>query len=242
MENLPNINLYYVKIYIWGENMKKRIVIDLDGVVFPTQELLCTMVRETTPSSKFSLDRILTYNFNKSLDMSLVPEEVLKRDEYTFDDIEYGLGIPRKDVFALLTSPELFKRLTPYEEVHDALLNFTNAVGDGFEVVFYSLAWSTEILKLKEESIQRYFGDIPNLYYSLIVSSDRVTKPFMSCDYLIEDNPSAVSNVDTKCFLVDKPYNNEGYSLAGMNLKFNDVTRVSSLAEALNLIKSSHKV
>lgn len=217
--------------------MKKRIVIDLDGVVFPTQEVLCEMAKELNPNSRLSLDRILTYDFNKSLKKSLVPKNILKSDEYIFDDIEYGLGFPRSDVFKLLTSPELFKRLTPYKGVHDALLRFATEFEDEYDIVFYSLAWSTEILLLKEEAIKKYFGDIPNLSYSLIFSSDRTSKPHMPCDYLIEDNPSAVVGVDATCIVINKPYNNEKYSLAGLNIEYGYVFSAVSLEHALDLIR-----
>ena len=72
---------------------KKSIMFDLDGVLVDLHSSLERIVVETYP--KFSCERILTYDFNKSLDFSKVSDLFLDSDVFpSMRDTFFGLNAP----------------------------------------------------------------------------------------------------------------------------------------------------
>ena len=188
--------------------MKKSIVFDLDGTLVDTHKALESLVKDENPN--FSVERILTYDFNKSLDFSKAPQWFLDTMEYEkLGHRNYGLNVERKVLINLLSDLRLFRKAELFDSVHDTL----PSIAEYYEIIFHSFAYTREIANYKSVIIDSYFK---NKFDYTMITSIGIKKPcILNADFVVEDNLFDLEGYigsGTKLLLIDRPYNQELYN------------------------------
>lgn len=207
--------------------MKKTIVFDLDGVLVDCHSALEEMVHDKYP--EFSVKRILTYDFNKSLDMLKAPYWFLTSREYTPIGKEfYGLNADRSELLNLLSDLRLFENA----DFFNGVTNMLPLLAKHYNIVFHSFAYTREIANYKSEMIDFHFKD--KFAYTMITSIGTKKPCILNADFVVEDNLFDLEGYigsDAKLLLVDRPYNQELFnpSLSSVfenSVRFKNITEV----------------
>lgn len=218
--------------------MKKQVVIDLDGTLFDIHSEVDKIV-QAGGYPNYGISRVLTYDFNKSLDIS-APDAwsvVSSAEEGT----DYFLNAPRAVIFDVLGQPDVFKKAKVFggDDTVKALIQLMNT--GKVDVIFHSLSFSEAISKEKEKRLWSLFGASEEHWvYSPVVGSE--SKCPIPADFVIEDNIRAAENYSlmktcTFCCL-RRPYNNPENDLTlKYSSKLDSVVFFNTVAESINYIK-----
>lgn len=219
------------------------VVIDLDGVTFDTQGVLEDRLK-AMGYADFNLNRVLCYDFNKSL--TTEGQAILMKDNDS--QYPYYCNAPREKIFSVLADPTIYEDVLVrdydnwQEGLRGSLLMLKLMANPDFSIVFQSVCGSEEIALAKDKALKALFGK--RSYTFVPVYGD--VKPILEgASYIIEDNirvakncSSDESRTDGKplLLLVKKPWNNPVYD---STIKDTDNTynvSVASLYEALKYI------
>lgn len=174
----------------------KRVVVDVDGVLLDIHSALEKQLQ--AQGYDFSMSRVLTYDFNKSLPQDKVPDWLINSDK----GYEFFLNVPRSKIFEELGNVELFKTADFYEdaiqEIKDMVLSH-NA-----QVIISTQSFTEEIANVKKERLLDRLAGYPIEYKDFIGDSKGIIE---EADYVIEDCISNIDMYDCHKVLVSKPYN-----------------------------------
>ena len=220
------------------------VVIDIDGVTIETQRIVERRLQKKGYDG-FSLERILCYDFNKSLTNE--GKALLESG----NDSRYPnyCNVPREAIFTEFADPTIYEEvietsITEWTEKLKAFVMLGKLMAlPQFNIIFQSVSYSQEIADAKERALKRLFCSRDYTYLAVLDGED---KPIVDgTKYIIEDNIRvgkccATSENDLSgkplLLLVKKPWNNPVYdSTIGDNINTYNVS-VSSLFEALKYI------
>lgn len=194
--NKVQIALYYFKI---GGFLMVTIAVDVDGVLLDVHSALEEYLHNKG-YSEFSMERWLTYDMNKSLDI----------ETHGADKAE--LGAPHSEIIKAFNDLELFKQ----SKVDESAVGFIREQAQTGRVkyIIYTLSYTDEIRQWKKDVFfEKYFGGVENVEFRGIVASDKE-----ACDSaitaVIEDSPLALEKYaeNIRLYLIDKPYNSREYN------------------------------
>lgn len=167
----------------------KTIVVDLDGCVFDTQKVVEQRLK-SKGYVEFSLDRVLCYDFNKSLKEEYT--NLVRSKSSPQHDYPYYCGAPREEIFAELADPIIYKEVfnldyndsDAYKQALGYLRYFMQS--SEFRVIFQSVSYTQAIAQAKDIALQRLFSGED---YEYLVEIGDVEKVFPENTlYVIEDN------------------------------------------------------
>ncbi len=224
--------------------IKPNIIIDMDGVLNNLNATMCKALnfsdylsQGTTnirTNNNISVSRILTYNYNKDLDSSLVPEDIA----LSFKSGEYYLNAYRSDILKLFEDKRVFIKagLLFKDEVKKLLLELSSSAN----IIIHTLSFTDEISKYKQKLLTNAFGDVPNIKILTLSGGD---KDSLDCDvdFVIEDCLGNLvkysSDSNCKLILINTTYNQELYNSQYQELFSNkNLLRVSNCKDALQYV------
>lgn len=223
--------------------MVKKIVIDLDGVVFDTQLVLQYRLNKKGYSD-FSLSRILCYDFNKSL----TPEGQTLLQEGNDSRYPYFCNAPREEIFSILADPSIYDEALTTGAVEwqptlrASLLLSKLMAHPCFDIVFQSVCSSRELAEAKNKALKSLFR---NRNYTFEPVFEDVKPQIEEASYIIEDNirVAKTCSVDEQMsdgkpllLLIRKPWNNPVYDSTIKDTDNVYNVSVASLYEALKYI------
>lgn len=184
----------------------KNVVFDLDGTLVDLHSPFASRVKCGYPL--FDMNRVLTYDFNKSLDFTKVDESFLKTEKFSdMRDIYFGLNAPRSLMFTYLSDLSLFEEAQYYDGVIEGLVELSKVCN----IIFHSLALTKEIAHYKSEMIYRDFGQLFD--FTVVTTIGRTKPALIGMDYVVDDNifdlADYIGNSNVELLLIDKPYNSE---------------------------------
>lgn len=207
----------------------KKVICDVDGVLLNIHTALENRLKEL--GFDFSMDRVLTYDFNKSLSKELVPNWLKNSDTSVG---EFYLNVSRQMIFELFGQSSLFETAEFDEKAVNALKNLMKY--SCISVVIYSLSFSQEIANIKSKRLSEVFKGY-NYSFVSVVGGD---KPALgTADYIIEDSHINLPNYADNAvkFLIDKPYNQIQFNPSYKEI-IEKAVRVDSVSQACSLILS----
>lgn len=209
----------------------KTVVIDMDGVLLDVHPLLEKLLCEK--GYKFSMQNVLTYDFNKSLKnppASLVSLGFGKKTNY--------LGIKRDDIYSLFNSPSLFMDSPFYAK---AILRLKELCKTrGVHVIIWTEANNDRVKNTKKCMLESVLAGYDYEFYCSVGESKKAVE---DADYVIDDSPFALDLYrSSKCkkFLVDKPYNKAKYN--DKNVSYTGFNVIKDAGDALFQIESAVKL
>lgn len=217
---------------------KKSIMFDLDGVLVDLHSSLERIVVETYP--KFSCERILTYDFNKSLDFSKVSDLFLDSDVFpSMRDTFFGLNAPVDYIKSELSNLRVFKEALYF----DGVVELLQSLSEFYNIVFHSYAYTCDIAQYKTDMIYRDFGGKFNFS---VVTSVGIKKPALyGMDYVIEDNLFDLEEYlgcpNVNLCIIDRPYNSELFN-PNLSSVFEESVRYKNIQSCLqDLLKKGRE-
>ena len=202
---------------IVSPNIKKPVVaIDVDGCILDIYTPL-TKLLHMRGFVEFSMDRVLTYDFNKSLEQNEVPEW-LEKSSISGD---FYLNAYRNDIFGLLSSDETFMFADFYANCVEMLKKLSNVA----TVVLNTVSFTNSIKEIKRHKL-----DFDNIQVCSFVGTKFAVD---NADYVIDDSISELDKYPegTKKYLVNAPYNQVKYNNSENNFK--DIIRSLSASSAM---------
>lgn len=178
---------------------KPRVIIDVDDVLLELNLHVAEQVRQMGYPD-FQVENILTYDLNKTLDKSCLPE-------HQRDLMDNGLGCSRDLILSLYRDPNIFKTVPLTCRFEEGLKLLTEI----FEVIINSNNFTLDIIEEKLKLFKHFCKDL-DLQYNFCVSSD---KPLFNDVYAVfEDNIENLKLYSDDCIklLVDRPQNQERYN------------------------------
>lgn len=184
-----------------SKNFKKYdIVVDIDGVLLDIHQTLGIILRYE--GYDFDISKALTYDFNKSLDPSVVNE--LK-------------NVPMDAIFKTFENPDVYRSA---KCDWDAIMLIRKYAEQGKKFLIYSLTTNTEIALVKKVMFSHWFNFTPNVDLKLRYIDKNTDKPAIDTRAVIEDAHMnlQVYDDDVNRYLIDKPYNQVIYNTKYMNI------------------------
>lgn len=216
--------------------MKRKIIIDLDGVFIDIHKVIQEHVSSLYP--EFNMKNVYTYDFNKSLKTlqnlnTFFEESVI--DDILSNNFDTSLKAPRNFILKLLSVEKIFEESKPFDKSMENIRDLMN--NKDCHVIFNSSAYSSKIAGVKYKQLLSMY---PNEEYTISISIGEkpiyYDNPIVIEDSLEELTKYYRSNVSGTYFLIDKPYNQEifnpSYSKVLENIK-----RVKDINEAISMIK-----
>ena len=208
-------------------------VIDFDGVIYNLMASV-EMAVYNLNGTRFRRENILTYDFNKSLDPTLVDETML--------DPVKAMGISREFIFSLMGNPNIYNYNCYYNGFKPAIKSLATYI----PVVIYSYCLSDSMASAKAVLFEDLFKNCDNVYYCTSSNGDMGFKAaYPNAKFVIEDS---LSNLDEylkeektfakgrpRLYLVDHTYNQEKYN-ADYSFVFEHCRRVPNVVEAVTRI------
>lgn len=218
--------------------MKKQVVIDLDGTLFDIHREVDKVV-QAKGYPNYGINRVLTYDFNKSLDISAPNAwDVVSSAEEGVG--EYFLNAPRAVIFDALSDVGIFERAEVFggDATIKALKRLMNT--EKVFVTFYSISFTEEIAEVKRKRLWKLFGDCEEHWeYKAQLGGD--LKSAICADFVVEDNVRAAESYSflktCKFCCVRRPYNNPENDLTlKHSSKLDSVSFFDSVEDTLNYI------
>lgn len=162
-----------------------RIVCDVDGVVV---NLLGSIERilQSRGYTGFTQDRVLTYDFNKSLCENNIPENI----KNTATSGEYYLNTTRQEIFSCFTDNSVYSNIEFYDLIYiNSFIELLNQTGDA-EVIFHTVSANQNIADTKEKLLRENIKGDYTIMHCISNSYNKSTIP--ESNIVIEDNPYQV--------------------------------------------------
>lgn len=202
---------------ILNPDMKKPIVaIDVDGCILDIYTPL-TKLLHMRGYVEFSMNRVLTYDFNKSLEQSKVPDW-LSKSSISGD---FYLNAYRNDIFGALSSDETFMFAKLYPNCAEMLKKLSSVAS----IVLNTMSLTESIKEIKRHKLD---------FSGILLNSFVGAKPALDhADFVIDDSIFELDKYSsgTKKYLVNAPYNQVEFNNSENNFK--DITRSLSAASAM---------
>lgn len=212
---------------------KKSILFDLDGVLVDLHSELENRLHKMG-YTEFSMMRVLTYDFNKSLEAA---PEFLK--ESNIPNYEYYINAPRNVIFDLLGDITLFENAKLHNNIVEDLIELSKH----YDIGFHSFALNTTIANQKANLINSCFSGL--FKYNLILSTGVKKSAILGYDYIVEDNIFDLTDyakfTTSELFIIDKPYNQEKFNKSN-DAVFNKAKRVCSVSCVKNILLDNKEV
>lgn len=195
---------------------KPVVMLDLDGTIIDLHKPFVERVHKMG-FNDFSMDRVLTYDFNKTLPESLAPAWLKESAKASVGS--YYLNADRAMLFNEFDDVTLFEDADFFDGVVDAVVELSKYA----KVVFHSFAFKPSIAQQKIDVINKTFTDV--IPYGIITSVTDSKPILLNFDYVVEDNAHDLVGYNnftqSKLVLIDKPYNSEEFnpSLSSLFLK-----------------------
>lgn len=221
---------------------KKKVVVDLDGVLFQLTETIVDKLKVEYPN--LSMNSIITYDFNKSL-LKLPVEDAVKHldveiaEKIVREDFDATLGVPRNILLEQYSRIEYYKSAPVYEDSCKALIKLFDS--GKYNIVFNSSAFgefSSNIAWNKSLRLKDLFEE----YIYGVIISENVKKPtILDADIVIDDCLEVLYDYikvgsNAKLFLVDQPYNRLAVTKEDKEV-LEKVTRISSIADVEAILR-----
>lgn len=223
----------FIVVFYKGEySMKDAIVFDLDGVIYDINKLVAERVKESYPN--FSMNRVLTYDFNKSLEN--IPEwlssSAVDTEEY---DNRCCLNAPRNVIFSHYSDSNLFLDCPIMPDAVDVI----RELGKDFVIIFNSYAVNDAVKIAKLERICADFNSCKDLSIAVGISSGEPKKSIFGAKYVIDDSIEELKkyeNSNTNLILKNHSYNTDKYNKKTLK-SLGDFSRVYNLSGLLDVCK-----
>lgn len=210
----------------------KTIVIDVDGVLHDIHAVMEKILHEQGYCD-FSMSRVLTYDFNKSLTPEQVPFSLRNTDN---GEYPYWLNAPREVIYKMFSEPRIFEESVFPDDMLDALKLLCRQ--DSVNVVIATQSYVPEIAQIKRRRINELLKGYSYKYIDFIGNSKDVVN---NADCVIED---CIANLDkydeygqsVVKILIDRPYNPEKYNTSANGFK--DIVRIPDTTRALQYVLS----
>ena len=196
----------------------KIIQIDVDGVLIDSNG---KGIRRLSPKLKDI--PFLTYDFNEGLDFSLI-----EKNSYFNKNFPQGKDFTFDSIMELWRNPCIIdsRDLMPFA------IEAMTELSKYFKVVIRTLSFNNEVAK-KKEIVLSDILKLPNIEFISVIegTSNDNTKEKINCDFYLDDymgNLIKYFNSYTKCFLMDRSYNQFKYNPQFNTYKEN-ITRVYGL-------------
>lgn len=199
------------------------IVFDMDGVLLDLHTSLEKKLKIEYPN--FTMNNVLTYDFNKSLDLSLFPfDNGLRKNNL-------GLYASYDEIIKCLNNPDIYKEALVYKNVCLLLETLSKK---GHTIYITTKTMDFNVAKYKTEQLNQLFGGLKNV--SIIVTLGKNKSIIADADIVIEDNPFELErylSLNVNRYLINKSYNQVQYN---RNLEdvFDNSTRVNTTFDAIN--------
>lgn len=208
----------------------KTIVIDVDGVLSDIHAVVETIMHEKGYRG-FNMNRVLTYDFNKSLSPDKAPFSLRKTDEGIFP---YWLNAPRNEVFKQFYESRVFEEAVYSNDAIKILKLLCQE--KSVNVVISTQSYTPEVAQIKKRRISEILKEYSYEYVDFIGDDKGVID---NADYVVED---CIANLDKHSeagqtvikILIDKWYNSEKYNTSANGFK--DIVRSPDTASALRYI------
>lgn len=175
--------------------MKKVCILDMDGVVSRTHYSLEKELKKEYPL--FSMENVLTYNFNKELGQ----EEMDK------------LGVSTDIIFKTFRNPDVFEQaeLAPY------FIDFLESNKDKIDFKIHSLAFCKEVGDIKEIWLEKKLGKYLKYFSDIMIEVGNNKPALENVDYIFEDSLKQLQKYynsfpNTKLMLFNMPFNQKEYN------------------------------
>lgn len=203
------------------DESKPTVAIDVDGCLLDIYKPL-TIKLWQSGTKGFSMNRVLTYDWNKSLSADKAPDWLIKTSAFG----DYYLNAFRKDIIELLKCDDVFLFAEFYSSICVGLLEKLSKVAN---VVINTASWTESIRQIKIDKLSSISGISGRAY----LGAKEIVE---NADYVIDD---CIAELDAypdgvKKFLVNAPYNQERYNDSKNN--FEDIIRSIDVTSAIHEI------
>ena len=202
----------------------KTIQIDVDGVLIDSNikglRRLCPQLRGVV---------FLTYDFNKSLDFNLVEKN------YHFNQkFPQGKNVTYNSLIKLFEDPNIINS----QDLMPFAVESITKLSSYFKILIRTLSYNKEVERKKEIVLSDILR-LPNVdFFSVIKENGNIVKEKIDCDYYLDDyveNFFDYFNSNTKCFLIDRTYNQFKYNPQYYTYQ-KDITRTYDLKHFYELM------
>lgn len=202
----------------------KRVVIDVDGVLLDLHKALeDSLVRN---GYSFRMDRVLTYDFNKSLSEDKIPNWL----KQTSEGYPYYLNAPRDEIFARFGKVELFENAYIYEDAIEEIKKLAEI--SYVKVIIATQSFTDEVAKIKKQRLLSKIGNTAVDYVDFIGNTKGIIE---GADFVIEDSISNLDMYDCVKILISKTFNSPKYNSSKNN--FNDIRVEGSTSSAIRYVR-----
>ena len=179
------------------------IVIDVDGVLLDIHSELECQLRQR--GFEFSMNRVLTYDFNKSLPTELAPQWLVDTDT-GFDN---WCNAPRQEIFSLFADTALFMNapfcLSAIEQIRRMCYSGL------YHIIIHTKSFTEPVADVKEKRL-RSLLPFCNLEIRHTIGSKNDKVAIACADYVLEDCIANLTPYACRGYLIDQPYNREIYN------------------------------
>lgn len=200
-----------------------KVVIDVDGVLLDVHTELEKRLRNL--GYDFGMDRVLTYDFNKSLSQDRVPLWLMETD----NGYDFYLNVPRSVIFEELANVELFKKADFFEDAIEKVKELSKL--PNVQVVIATQSFTEDIAIIKRERLIEKLKGVSIEYIDFIGSNKGIVE---GADYVIEDCIDNLDMYSCSKVLVSKPYNQRENNTS-VN-KFEDIHTEQSSVDAVHYV------
>lgn len=201
---------------------KNLVIIDVDDVLIDLNKSVERRINSLGYLA-FKAENVKTYDLNKSVDVSMLPESNRKL-------MDNGLGCPRDLIMRCYNDVKVFENAELEENFYDGL----KLLSENFNVLIHTNNFNLEIVRFKIDLFQKYCNNL-DLNYNFCVGSD---KPAFSDVYAVfEDCIGNTIKYSDSCkkILVDKPHNSELFNKESFSVVKN-LQRVKNFYEGVEYL------
>ena len=201
---------------------KDLVIVDVDDVLINLSKSVERRVNSVGYPA-FKAENVKTYDLNKSVDVSMLPESKRKL-------MDNGLGCPRDLIMRCYNDVKVFENAELEENFYDGL----KLLSENFHVLIHTNNFNLEIVRFKIDLFQKYCSNL-DLDYNFCVGSD---KPAFANVYAVfEDCIGNTIKYSDSCkkILVDKPHNSELFNKESFSVVKN-LQRVKNFYEGVEYL------
>lgn len=201
--------------------MKRLIEVDVDGVLLDIHSALENKLHEMG-FTKFSMENVRTYDFNRSLGSSAF--------------ILPTLGVTSDIIFNQLKNVEIFRKAKPDWDAIEFIKHI--AANDDIEFIIHTSSLDETVTEEKKKQLSEWFGNCKNISF-VVTGSDK--------ELLRDDIAAVIENCHlnlykypqtTQCYLVNKPYNRLS---SFYNTEYMDILNASHVHRCENTLQALKK-